>query len=76
MLWLHALANLPVGQVGFTEGPALAAVNHFKTTVRRIFGPVPKCQSKAHFTLNRRSFEVLFVKIDFNGSRFTGRKQT
>ena len=24
---LHALANLPVGQVGFTEGPALAAVD-------------------------------------------------
>ena len=27
---LHALANLPVGQVGFTEGPALAAVDHSK----------------------------------------------
>ena len=26
---LHALANLPVGQVGFTEGPALAAVERF-----------------------------------------------
>ena len=27
---LHALANLTVGQVGFIEGPALAAVDHFK----------------------------------------------
>ena len=33
---LHALANLPVGQVGFTEGPALAAVDHFKITVRGV----------------------------------------
>ena len=33
---LHALANLPVGQVGFTEGPALAAVDHFKATVKGV----------------------------------------
>ncbi|HSF16269.1 MAG TPA: amidohydrolase [Vicinamibacteria bacterium] len=31
---LHTLADLPVGQIGFTEGPALAAVDHFKATVK------------------------------------------
>ena len=33
---LHALANLPVGQVGFTEGPALAAVDHFRPTAHSL----------------------------------------
>ncbi len=33
---LHALAHLPVGQIGFTEGPALAAVDHFRATVKGV----------------------------------------
>ncbi len=31
---LHTLADLPLGKVGFTVGPALAAVDHFKVTIR------------------------------------------
>ena len=30
---LHTLASMPVGQVGFTSGPALAAVDHFKASI-------------------------------------------
>ena len=30
---LHTLADLPLGQVGYTPGPALAAVDHFKITL-------------------------------------------
>ena len=33
---LHTLASLPVGQLGFTSGPALAAVDHFKVSVRGV----------------------------------------
>ncbi len=33
---LHTLASLPVGQLGFTSGPALAAVDHFKVIVRGV----------------------------------------
>ena len=31
---LHAFAEMEVGKVGFTSGPALAAVDHFKISVR------------------------------------------
>ena len=30
---LHTLAGMPVGDVGYTSGPALAAVDHFRATV-------------------------------------------
>ena len=30
---LHALAGMPLGDVGITSGPALAAVDHFRATV-------------------------------------------
>ncbi len=33
---LHTLASLPVGRVGFTSGPALAAVDHFKVRIRGV----------------------------------------
>ena len=33
---LHTLASLPVGRLGFTSGPALAAVDHFKVSVRGV----------------------------------------
>ena len=31
---LHAFADMQVGQVGYTSGPALAAVDHFVATIR------------------------------------------
>ena len=30
---LHALSGLPLGVIGFTPGPALAAVDHFRATI-------------------------------------------
>ena len=30
---LHTLANMPVGTVGYTSGPALAAVDSFRATI-------------------------------------------
>lgn len=33
---LHTLSGLPVGEVGFTSGPAYAAVDHFRATIRGI----------------------------------------
>ena len=33
---LHTLAGMPVGDVGFTAGPALAAVDQFRATVRGV----------------------------------------
>jgi len=30
---LHALSGLPLGVIGYTPGPALAAVDHFKATI-------------------------------------------
>ncbi len=30
---LHTLSGLPLGQVGYTSGPALAAVDHFQATI-------------------------------------------
>ena len=40
---LHTLANLDVGKIGFTVGPALAAVDHFKAVVmgRQTHGAQP-----------------------------------
>ena len=31
---LHTLSGMPVGDVGITSGPALAAVDHFKATIK------------------------------------------
>ena len=33
---LHTLSGLPVGEVGMTSGPAFAAVDHFRATVRGV----------------------------------------
>ncbi len=33
---LHTLSGLPLGTIGFTSGPALAAVDHFKATITGI----------------------------------------
>lgn len=33
---LHTLASMPVGKVGYTVGPALAAVDHFYVTVKGV----------------------------------------
>jgi amidohydrolase len=40
---LHAAASLPVGQIGYTPGPALAAVDHFRITItgRQAHGAAP-----------------------------------
>ena len=33
---LHALSGLPLGVIGYTSGPALAAVDHFRATIRGV----------------------------------------